>query len=150
MIRSDKAKKYFDLAKYQAKLLSKDPNTKVGALFLAPGSLEILTSGYNGFPRKIDERDCERWERPQKYFYVSHAEANCIANACRRGTPLEGAIAVVTMFPCATCTKLMIQAGINQIITVEPDFKCAKWGEEFKYSMEMLKEAGVEISYVED
>lgn len=149
-MREDKALKYFDLAKYQADLFSKDPNTKVGALFLAPNSLQILTFGFNGFPRKVDETKIERWERPQKYMYISHAEANCIANACRHGTPLENSIAIVTMFPCATCAKLMIQSGISKLVTTKPNLECPKWGQEFTYSLEMLNESGVTLMYVED
>lgn len=147
-MRQDKAEKYMQLARYQANLFSKDPSTKVSALFLAPHSLQVLTAGYNGFPRGVDETKAERWERPQKLMYVSHAEANAIANACRHGTPLESSIAVVTMFPCATCAKLMIQAGISRIITHTPDMTCPKWGEEFRYSLEMLEESGVVIQYV--
>lgn len=148
MIRRDKAEKYFQLAEFQANLFSKDPSTKVGALFLAPESLQLLCQGYNGFPRNIDETNPKRWERPQKYMYVSHAEANCIANACRHGTPLENSIAVVTMFPCTTCAKLMIQSGIRGLVTKDPNLSCPRWGEEFKYSLEMLTEANVEILYV--
>jgi dCMP deaminase len=147
-MRQDKAAKYMQLARYQANLFSKDPSTKVGALFLAPHSLQVLTAGYNGFPRGVDETKAERWERPQKLMYVSHAEANGIANSCRHGTPLENSIAVVTMFPCATCAKLMIQAGISRIVTPAPDMTCPKWGEEFRYSLEMLQESGVVIQYV--
>jgi dCMP deaminase len=147
-MRQDKAAKYMQLARYQANLFSKDPSTKVGALFLAPNSLQVLTAGYNGFPRGVDETKAERWQRPQKLMYVSHAEANGIANACRHGTPLENSIAVVTMFPCATCAKLMIQAGISRIVTHAPDMTCPKWGEEFQYSLEMLEESGVVIQYV--
>lgn len=149
MIRRDKAEKYFELAQTQANLFSKDPSTKVGALFLAPNSLEIRSSGYNGFPRKIDETIPERWTRPAKTFYVSHAEANVIANACRQGTPLENSIAVVTMFPCSSCAKLMIQAGISALVTAKPDMTCERWGEEFRYSLEMLNESGIPIMYVD-
>lgn len=149
-MRLDKAHKYFKLAEYQAELFSKDPVTKVGALFLAPDSYQILTLGYNGFPRKINETDSKRWERPQKYMYVSHAEANCVANACRHGTPLENSIAIVTLFPCTNCAKLMIQAGISTLVTKEPDMNHPRWGQEFQYSKEMLDEANVKIMYVND
>lgn len=147
-MRQDKAEKYYQLAEYQANLFSKDPNTKVGALFLAPESFQILSTGFNGFPRKVDESKSERWKRPLKYTYVSHAEANGICNASRHGTPLENSIAIVTMFPCTTCAKLLIQCGIKELVTKEPDMANEKWGEEFKYSKEMLEESGVEIQYV--
>ena len=48
-MRRDKAIKYFKLAKYQADLFSKDPSKKVGALFLAPESFQILSIGFNIF-----------------------------------------------------------------------------------------------------
>jgi dCMP deaminase len=149
-MRVDKAKKYFQLARFQAELFSKDPSTKVGALFLAPQSLQVLTFGYNGFPRNVNETDPARWERPTKYFYCSHAESNAIANACRHGTPLEKSIAIVTLFPCSSCAKLMIQSGISMLVTKRPDLTCPRWGEEFKYSLEMLEETGVSLMYIED
>jgi len=149
LIKHEKAKKFFDLALYQANLFSKDPNTKVGVIFLAPESLQILSVGYNGLPRKIEEHEY-RWQRPQKLFYVSHAEMNGIANACRHGTPLENSIAIVTMFPCSTCAKLLIQAGICCIVSSKPRSDCPRWGQEHKYSLEMLTESGIEIIYIED
>jgi dCMP deaminase len=148
-MREDKAEKYFSLAKFQAELFSKDPHTKVGALFLAPQSHQILSTGFNGFPRKVDETDATRWERPNKYHYVSHAEANGICNASRHGTPLEDSIAIVTMFPCATCAKMLIQCGIKELITVKPNFEDPRWGEEFVYSNEMLTEANVTLQFVD-
>lgn len=150
MLRRDKALKFFQLAEYQANLFSKDPTTKVGAIFLAPKSLQQLCQGYNGFPRGIDETVEQRWERPVKYMRVCHAEQSAIANACRHGTPLENAIAVVTLFPCATCAKLMIQAGVSIVVTKRPNLECPRWGEEFKYSLDMFQEAGIHIMYVDD
>jgi dCMP deaminase len=148
MIREDKAKKFYELAEYQANLFSKDPNTKVGCIFLAQDSLFVLSTGYNGLCQGLDELKPERWQRPTKSFYVVHAEQNCLANACRHGISVEKAIAVVTLFPCATCAKLMIQSGIKYLVTRKPDMNCSRWGEEFKYSLEMLEEAGIDIMYV--
>ncbi len=140
----DKAEKYFKLAKYQAQLFSKDPVCKVGAILLAPNSYQILSMGYNGLPRKIEETP-ERWERPLKYKYVEHAERNAIYNASRHGTPLEGAIAVITKFPCCDCARALIQSGITHIVTESPDFNHPRWGEDFKISQEMFKEVNIEI-----
>lgn len=149
MIRRDKAEKFFRLATFQADLFSKDPSTKVGALAIAPNTLEIRSFGYNGMPRKINETIEGRWERPKKLIYVSHAEANLVANACRTGVSLGNSIAVVTLFPCTSCAKLLIQAGFIGVVTKRPDTTCPRWGEEFKYSLELLQEAGIEIMYIE-
>lgn len=148
-MKREKAVKYFELAKHLADSFSKDASTKVGAIFLAPESLQILSMGYNGMPRGFDETKPERWERPQKYLYVEHAERNAIYNACRHGTPLENSIAVVTMFPCSDCMRALIQSGVKQIITLRPDLTCLRWGTHFKASMEMCTECGVELIFVD-
>lgn len=149
-IRIDKAKQYYELAETQARIFSKDPSTKVGAILLAPESLQVLSLGYNGMPRGIAEKDARRWERPIKYRYVEHAERNALYNACRHGTPIEGAIAVVTMFPCTDCTRALIQCGVRCIVTKVPDLTCERWGADFAISLEMLQEANVECIYVEE
>jgi dCMP deaminase len=136
--------KYLDLARFQADLFSKDPHTKVAAIMLAPDSFQVLSTGYNGIPRKVEELP-ERWERPEKYRYVVHAEANAICNAARAGVAIKDAILVVTMFPCAECTKLIIQSGISRVVAPEPDLSSERWGSQFALSLEMMKEAGITI-----
>jgi dCMP deaminase len=145
IIRRDKAIKYYRLARYLAHLFSKDPSTKVGALFLAPKSFEILSAGYNGMPRGIDEKLAERWERPLKYKLVEHAERNGMFNANRRGIALEGAIAIVCLFPCHDCARGLIQSGIRAVVTAEPKLSDDRWDESFAVSRQLLLEAGVEL-----
>ena len=149
-MRRDKAIKYMKLAKYQADLLSKDPNCKVGCMILAPDSLQILSLGFNGMPRGIDETKLERWERPDKYFFVEHAERNAIYNATRRGTPLENSISIITLFPCVDCARGLIQSGIHTIVTMIPDFNHHRWGSSFQCSYNMFKEANLEIIFLND
>jgi deoxycytidylate deaminase len=81
----NKFEKYFELAKFNANLFSKDPNTKVGAILLKPDLSAVVSTGINGFPRKLQDTDPQRWERPTKYTYVTHAEVNAVANAARIG-----------------------------------------------------------------
>lgn len=145
LIRRDKAIKYYRMARYQAQLFSKDPSTKVGALFLAPKSFEILSMGYNGMPRGIDDTKPERWTRPIKYKYVEHAERNGLFNANRRGIAMDGAIAVVCLFPCADCARGMIQAGVQAVVTMVPEMDDNRWDESFAVSRELLEEAGVQL-----
>lgn len=148
-IRHDKAVKYYKLAQHQASLFSKDPSSKVGAILLAPGSLQILSLGYNGMPRDINESVVKRWERPIKYKYVEHAERNAVYNACRHGTPLEGSIAVVTMYPCCDCARALIQSGCKMVVTTTPDWNHPRWGDDFNISHEMFEEAGVRVKLLE-
>lgn len=143
-MEANKAIKYYKLAQYQAELFSKDPNTKVAAIVLAPDSLQILSTGFNGICRKLEETP-ERWARPAKYKWVAHAELNAVANAARSGVKLENAICVVTLYPCVECCKALIQSGIRTLVTKEPNMCDPKWGEDFAISAEMFKESGVQI-----
>lgn len=148
-MRRDKAKKFFALAKAQAELFSKDPNTKVCALFVAPDTLNVLTSGVNGFPRNVHETS-SRWERPTKYQYVSHAECNGICNAARHGIALDKSVAVVTMFPCNDCAKALIQVGVSMIITQKPNYNDPNWGDQFRISQEIFEEVGIQVILIDD
>ena len=52
----EKQQKYFQLANYFAETFSKDTSTKVGAILLAPNTLQILSTGYNGMPEVLMKR----------------------------------------------------------------------------------------------
>lgn len=47
---------------------------------------------------------------------TSHAEANAVASAARRGIPLDGATAYLTDSPCRTCARLLVMAGVTSIV----------------------------------
>jgi dCMP deaminase len=145
----EKAKKYMQLARVNAELFSKDPHTQVGAILLAPDFSRILSTGINGFPRKLKDDLPERWERPGKYTWVAHAEANAVCNAARSGTSIDGAVAVVTLFPCSSCTKTLIQAGIQHVYVPKSEHHNERWAEDFETSRQMLEEVGIEISYID-
>jgi dCMP deaminase len=147
MCAPEKAIAYLQLARQYAQLFSRDPHTQVAALFIAPSSQSILSSGCNSFPRGVRETE-ERWERPTKYTYVTHAEINGICNAARHGTSLENSIAVTTLFPCVHCTKAMIQVGIKTLVTERPDLENPQWGDEFRVALSLLSEAGIDIMYI--
>ncbi len=154
-IRQDKAIQYFRLIRLMANLFSKDESTKVGALFITPETYEILTLGYNGMPRGIDEKNGKRWERPIKYDFTEHAERNAIFNAARTGTSLLGSICIVTLFPCCDCARGIIQSGARMLVTLDPFINVdqealERWGNKWKTSIEMLNEAGVEIYYLKE
>jgi len=146
-MREDKAIKYMKLAKCFAEF-SKDPSTKVGCVILAEDSNHVLSMGYNGMPRKVNDTMESRWEKPQKYLFVAHAESNAISQAARTGTPLNNSIAIVTLFPCADCSKSLIQAGIKEIITFKPKYN-PQWLNHFHVSKQMLDEAEIEITFLD-
>ena len=54
---------------------SKDPSTKVGAVIVRPNKT-IVSVGFNGLPRGVDDLDSRYNERALKYAMTVHAEAN--------------------------------------------------------------------------
>lgn len=119
---------------------SRDASTQVGACIVR--DKRVLVVGYNGFPSGINET-AERWERPLKYAYVVHAEANCLMTAARYGIPLDQSILYVSLHPCANCAKHIVQAGIKEVVydaTIPPRDEHEHW-----IAKQILEEAGVSI-----
>lgn len=46
---------------------------------------------------------------------TTHAEANAILWAARKGISLDGGVMYCTVEPCLNCAKMMVQAGIRNI-----------------------------------
>lgn len=129
--------------------LSKDPSTQVGALILGPENA-VRSLGYNGSPRGCRADEDERSTlRPEKYFWLSHAELNAITNAARIGTPLAGSSIIVTHFPCMDCARAIVQAGITKVVTkpVPPEF-AERWKEHISRAMQLFVECDVEVEIV--
>ena len=129
-----------DVAKLVASW-SKDRSTQVGSVIVRDRI--IISTGYNGFPRGINDDIDERHERPLKYTYTSHAEENAIFNAARIGAKVSGAEMYITLHPCVGCTKAIIQSEIKRLYISSSDNP--RFLEEFKISDAMLEEVGVEI-----
>ena len=110
-------REYFMLLAQVSALRSKDPRCQVGCCIVDPNNNKVISLGYNGFPRGIDD-DIFPWSKnsnkysEQKFAYVVHAELNAILNA---GKALNGTHIYVTHFPCNECCKAIIQAGITDI-----------------------------------
>lgn len=92
---------------------SKD-STKVGAVLVGPDK-EVRLTGYNGPPRGVLDLP-ERRERPTKYLFAAHAEANLIAFAAREGIHTKDCTVYVTHSCCCDCMRLLIQAGVKRIV----------------------------------
>lgn len=130
---------------------SKDPSTKAGCVVVGPDR-EIRSTGFNGFPRGIEDSLSRLQNRACKYHLICHAEENAITHAARIGVSLKGCVAYVTWTPCTRCARSMIQAGISKVVYPDDVVIPTRWEGDFSLSMEMLKEAGVlceEVSCVE-
>ncbi len=135
--------RYLALAKEVA-TWSKDPSTQVGAVTVGKKK-EVLSQGFNGFPRGINDT-VERYNhRETKYKFVVHAEMNAIYNATYSGTSLDGATLDGFGLPiCSECAKGIIQVGIKKVI-IEKSKELDNWNASVQLSKEMFNEAGVEL-----
>jgi dCMP deaminase len=109
---------YFMLQAMMASFKSKDPNTKVGCVFVDDNNHQ-LSMGYNGQIAGIDETKIP-WGNvksvpldQQKYAYVVHSEANAILHAKAN---LENSRCYVTLFPCHECAKMIATVKVKEVI----------------------------------
>ena len=142
---------YFINIAEQVKLKSKDNNTQIGVVIVGKDN-EIVSTGYNSFPRGIDDDVAERQEKPEKYFWFEHAERNAIYNAARIGVSTLGTTMYMTCgISCADCARAIINSGISKIVLREGrGATTQKWQESSKRSMQMFKEADIEVIYFEN
>lgn len=131
---------YMGFAQHAA-LKSKD-STKVGAILVGSDG-EVRLTAYNGPPKGVIDTEARR-QRPTKYLFASHAEANLIAFAAREGIHTKGCTVYVTHMCCSSCARTLIQAGIAKVVfgpgaTSMPS-------EEFQAATQMFSEAWVQLN----
>ena len=109
---------YFMFQAIMSSFKSKDPNTKVGCVFVDDNNHQ-LSMGYNGQIAGIDETKIP-WGNvksvpldQQKYAYVVHSEANAILHA---KADLANSRCYVTLFPCHECAKMIATVKVKEVI----------------------------------
>merc|ERR1711972_372915 len=137
---------YFMSVAFLTSMRSKDPSTQVGACIVNQDN-RIVGVGYNGFPSGIPD-EALPWEKssPQglletKYPYVCHAELNAVLN--KNVESAKGCRLYSTLFPCAECAKVIIQAGIKHVIYASDKNRNSVTA---KASSRMFKLAGVQTA----
>ena len=115
---------------------SKDPSTKVGAVIVR--DKVILSTGYNGFVRGVNDNIPERYNRPEKYLWTIHAEENAILNAARCGTKLGGStLYIYPMHPCSKCASFIAQAEIKDVV-IRNTVENPRFADSFKKASEIF------------
>ena len=120
---------------------SKDPSTKVGCVLVK--DRKIISMGYNGFPRLIEDDLNRLIDREVKYEMTVHAEQNAVITAALHGISTEGSTAYVTFSPCSRCAAVLINAGISTVVVSAADVIPDRWLENFRLAAELLNEAGI-------
>lgn len=107
----------------------------------------IISTGYNGTPRGVrncNEGGCPRCRRfapggtALEECLCSHAEENAITQAAYHGVSVKGGTLYTTFSPCLLCTKMIINAGISEVV----------YGEEYTLGEKargLLEEAGLRL-----
>ena len=154
MIRPSKDEYYLNIAKEVAERSTCFRN-KGGAVIVKDD--QIIATGYIGAPRKT--KDCfarneclrDKLKIPHGRNYEIcrsvHAEMNAIINAARAGVSLlNGNMYIylrdregkeIDSFPCFICKKIIINAGINKVISSTKEkgikiFKIEDWVREWQ------------------
>lgn len=121
---------------------------QVGAVIVKDRN--ILATGYNGAPKGVTHCEIvgclrESLKVPSGQMHELcrglHAEQNAIIQAAYHGVNIRDADLYSTTFPCAICTKMLINAGIKRIFYIEgyPD----------ELSSKMLSETNIELVKVD-
>ncbi|WP_291732545.1 deaminase [Leisingera sp. F5] len=128
---------------------SEDRGRKVGCVIVGEGNT-ILSTGYNGLPRGVSALEENRHDRTsgEKYFWFEHAERNAIFNAARAGISLRNSKMYANHYPCADCSRAIIQSGIIELATRKRPEADQKFGQSMNISEQLFSEAGVNVRYL--
>jgi len=113
----------------------------------------IISTGYVGSPVGLPHCDevghemhtvvNEDGTQSRHCIRTAHAEQNAICEAARMGIALEGATLYCKMTPCYTCAKMIINAGIKNIVCAQDYHASAR-------SKEIFKEAGINFNLLSE
>lgn len=110
----------------------------------------IISTGYNGTPRGVkncNEGGCTRCASfgrggaELRECLCSHGEENAITQAAYHGVRVQGATLYTTLCPCLLCTKMIINAGISEVV-YNADYPMGD------ISLSLLREANVKTRQV--
>lgn len=121
---------------------SKDPSTQVGAVIVSSDK-SVISLGYNGFPRKMEDKLELLNNREEKYSRIIHAEVNALISAKR---DLTGCTLYTWPFMCCDrCAVQMLQAGITEFVfTKATEEQSKRWQPAFDRVLNYFEECHVQ------
>ena len=135
--------RFFQMAELVASW-SKDPSTQVGAVITSGN--RVVSLGFNGYPAGVSD-SAEADSRDLKLLKTIHAEENAILHARRDLSDCE---MFVTHFPCPNCAAKIIQTGLGAVYCKKQDDGfMSRWGDKVEVSLDMFKQAGVVVHWID-
>ena len=92
---------------------SHDIQTQHGCLLVDSKTRHILATGYNGFPRGMNDASLPN-TRPDKYPWMLHSEFNACCNLTRPAD--KNTVAYITGEPCTPCLMCLWQHGVSHVV----------------------------------
>lgn len=139
-------RRFLDMSRLVAEW-SKDPSTQTGAVFVAPDK-HVISVGYNGFPRRLNDAPERYNDRATKYSMIVHCEMNAMMAA--KESLVGSTLYTWPFLSCDRCCVHMIQAGISRAVAPKlPKHLEERWGESVAKTKAMFEEAGVEVTEID-
>lgn len=139
-------RRFMDMTKLVAGW-SKDPSTQTGATFVAEDK-SVISVGYNGFPRRLNDTPERYADRETKYSMIVHCEMNAMMAA--KQSLVGSTLYTWPFLSCDRCCVHMIQAGIARAVAPKlPAHLEERWGTSVAKTKAMFEEAGVEVVEIE-
>lgn len=122
---------------------SKDPSTRTGAVIVAPDR-RVVSVGYNGFPRAMEDLPALYENREEKYSRIVHCEMNAVLSAHE---PLHNyTLYTYPFISCDRCFVHMVQAGITRFVApTATEDQLTRWGPAFDRVRQYARVAGVSL-----
>lgn len=125
---------------------SKDMSTQVGAVIVRP-DVTVASTGFNGFPQRMQDNAAWYEDRNEKYSRILHAEINALLFAREQVTGYF--MYSYPFLPCERCAVQIIQAGISRVISpITPIEKQERWSNAFAKAEAYFSECGVEYTAI--
>lgn len=123
---------------------SRDPSTQTGAVIVRPDN-SICATGFNGFPKGMNDSPELYADREKKYSRTVHCEMNAVLFS--HDDSHQGYSLYTWPFSsCDRCAVHMIQAGITRFVfpSISPE-KAARWAVNMQTAQNYMREANRQV-----
>ena len=114
---------------------SADPNFKVAAIVVTSDNTQLIALGYNG--DHAGGPNLRESDSPGESGFI-HAEVNALIKMDYNNPKRK--IMYVSMSPCAMCAKAIINAGISEVVYLDP-YRDNK-------GLSLLRDAGISVRQI--